>query len=200
MIDTETTGRTPDVHRIVEVALVCGIRGELTEVATWLVNPEIPIPADSSAVHGIRDEDVASAPRFSEIAPLILQHLRSALPAAYNAQFDHAFLVAEFTRAGFEAASLPECLRKSVEWIDPLVWARELQREDGSKRLSEVANRLGVELENAHRATADAEAALRIMYLFSKDPRVPTSYGALIQEQRRLADAQEQQFKLWRRK
>jgi DNA polymerase-3 subunit epsilon len=200
MIDTETTGRTPETNRVVEVALVCGIRGELTEVASWLVNPEIPIPEDSSAVHGIRDADVANAPRFAEIAPLILQHLHGALPAAYNAQFDRAFLLAEFARAGFDVSSLPECFRATVDWIDPLVWARELQREDGSKRLSEVASRLGVELENAHRATADAEAALRIMYVFAKDSRVPASYGAMIQEQRRLADLQEQQFKLWRRK
>ena len=47
--------------------------------------------------------------------------------------------------------------------------------------------------------TRAAEAALRVLYAFAKDPRVPRAYGSLVQEQRRLARAQEDARRLWRR-
>jgi DNA polymerase-3 subunit epsilon len=68
-----------------------------------------------------------------------------------------------------------------------LVWARELQKLEKSRALGEVAARLGVELSQAHRATSDAEAALNVFVKFREDARVPKTYGALLQEQRRLA-------------
>ena len=77
-----------------------------------------------------------------------------------------------------------------MEWIDPLVWARELQQGERSRALGDVVARLGIALENAHRATDDAEAALRVLLTFGRDVRVPRSYAAFIQEQRRLAMAQ----------
>jgi len=49
---------------------------------------------------------------------------------------------------------------------------------------------LGIALENAHRATNDAEAALRVLLAFGRDVRVPRSYGAFVQEQRRLSMTQ----------
>jgi len=59
------------------------------------------------------------------------------------------------------SGSLPPCA-KEIEWLDPLVWARELQRDEKSRALGEVAARLGVALENAHRASDDRRAALRV--------------------------------------
>lgn len=92
----------------------------------------------------------------------------------------------------------PPALRKDVDWVDPLVWARELQRDEKSKALGEVAARLGIQLENAHRASDDAEAALRVLYALGRDTRVPRAYGAFIQEQRRLAQAQADERRRWR--
>jgi DNA polymerase-3 subunit epsilon len=82
-------------------------------------------------------------------------------------------------------------MRKDVDWIDPLVWARELQQGEKSRALGEVAARLGIALENAHRASDDAEAALRVLLALGRDVRVPQTYAALVQEQRRLALAQD---------
>jgi DNA polymerase III subunit epsilon len=64
--------------------------------------------------------------------------------------------------------------------------------------LGEVATRLGIKLENAHRASDDAEAALHVLYKLARDPRVPRSYGAFLQEQRRLALAQADERRMWR--
>jgi DNA polymerase-3 subunit epsilon len=79
------------------------------------------------------------------------------------------------------------------------VWARELQQGERSRALLEVATRLGIALENAHRASDDAEAALRVMLALGRDVRVPRTYAALVQEQRRLAMAQADERRLkWR--
>src|SRR5262249_28742625 len=116
-----------------------------------------------------------------------------------------AFVHAEFGRAALLAGqaqapadSKPPGLRRDVEWIDPLVWAREIQREEKSKALGEVAARLGVKLETAHRAMDDAEAALLVFYKLAKDMRVPRAYGAVIQEQRRLGLLQQDERRFWR--
>jgi DNA polymerase-3 subunit epsilon len=82
--------------------------------------------------------------------------------------------------------------------MDPLVWAREIQREERSKALGEVAARLGVPLEKAHRASDDAEAALRVLYALGSDTRIPRPYGAFVQEQRRLAQSQADERRRWR--
>jgi DNA polymerase-3 subunit epsilon len=197
-IDTETTGRDPAVDRVVEVGCVFFGNGEVTKRLSWLVNPECPIPKEASDIHGIKDEDVQNAPRFAEIAGELFTALKGAVPVAYNAEFDRDFLVTEFGRVSLSDRALPPALRKGVEWLDPLVWARELQKEERSKSLGDVCERLGISLEKAHRATDDAEAAVRVMAAFAGDVRVPKTYAAFLQEQRRLARIFEEERVRWR--
>jgi DNA polymerase-3 subunit epsilon len=199
LIDTETTGRDPNNDRIVEIGIVLGLRGEVTGRFSRLINPGRPIPPESSAVHGIKDADVADKPTFAEIAVELLEFLGAALPAAYNASFDRSFVLAELERAQVRPSSPPPAMRREVDWVDPLAFARELYKQEESRALGDMAARLGIELERAHRATDDAEAALKILYTFAKDPRVPRAYGGLIQEQRRLLRQQDEARKLWRK-
>ena len=120
-------------------------------------------------------------------ATCIVDALRDALPAAYNASFDRRFLHAELSRAGYQDDNPPPGIRQKIAWLDPLVMAREIYKGRGESRaLGAVAERLGIPLDNAHRATDDAEAALRVLYAFAEDPRIPKTYASLIQEQRRL--------------
>jgi DNA polymerase-3 subunit epsilon len=93
----------------------------------------------------------------------------------------------------------PPAMRREVDWIDPLAFARELYKDEQSRALGDMAARLGISLVNAHRATDDAEAALQILYTFAKDPRVPRAYGSLMQEQRRLMRQQDEARKFWRK-
>ncbi len=199
LVDTETTGRDPAVDRVVEIGVILGRGGEIIARHGWLVNPERPIPEEVSKIHGITDDAVRDAPTFRQIAPELLELLAGALPAAYNARFDRAFLLEEMRRVGVDAGpSQPPSLRHSVDWLDPLVWARLIHKEEKSRALGDVAARLGVALDNAHRATDDAEAALRVLYAFASDARVPVAYGGLVQEQRRLAREQEEEARAWR--
>lgn len=197
LVDVETTGRDASVDRVVEVGIVVGRHGEVIARYNWLVNPGMPIPAEATQVHQITDAMVANEPRFEEIAPEIAQALRGCVPAAYNALFDRAFLMSEFSRAKTDTTGVP-ALSRDVEWIDPLVWAREIQDAEKSRALGDVAARLGVALETAHRAKDDAEAALRVLYALARDPRIPRAYGALVQEQRRLAQVQADARRMWR--
>lgn len=198
-IDTETTGRDAQQDRVIEVGCVVVKRGEVISKHNWLINPERPIPADAFAVHGISDDDVRDKPRFAEVAGEILDVMGLGVPLAYNAEFDRKFLHAEFERSQLPPRKLPPAARKGVEWLDPLTWARELQREERSKALGEVCARLGIDIGQAHRATDDAAAAAKVHHIFSQDPRVPKIYAAFIQEQKRLSRVFEDERRLWRR-
>lgn len=200
-IDTETTGRDPNLDRVVEVGIVLGVSGAVRTRKSWLVNPGIPIPEESASVHGIRDADVAGKPALAAVMPEILAALEGAVPAAYNAEFDRAFLRVELgrTNLGGAGVKLPPAFRREVEWLDPLVFAREIYKDEQSRALGEMAARLGITLERAHRATDDAEAALMVLYALAKDPRLPKGYAALLQEQRRLGRLFEEARRFWRK-
>jgi DNA polymerase-3 subunit epsilon len=201
LIDLETTGRDASVDRVVEIGVAVGRGGQIVARYNWLIQPGITIPDEAKAVHGISDEDVAESPRFETVAHEVAAALEGCIPAAYNAPFDRAFLTNEFARAGhahMEGEKTAPALRRDVEWVDPLVWAREIQREERSKALGDVAARLGVPLEKAHRASDDAEAALRVLYALAPDARMPRAYGAFAQEQRRLAQIQADERRRWR--
>lgn len=198
-IDTETTGRDATTDRIVEVATVRWDGTNIVDRQSWLVNPGRPIPKEASDVHGISDADVAEQPTFSDILPNLLGALSGHVPLAYNAHFDRQFLTEEYNRSVIiESRSVP-ALRRNVEWLDPLVWVRELQHNERSRSLGDVCPRLGIPLANAHRATDDAEAALRVLLAIIPDPRIPRTYAAFLQEQRRLSRQQEEERARWRR-
>lgn len=197
LLDVETTGRDASTDRVIEIGVAIARGGEILAKHDWLLNPGVPIPAASTEVHGIGDADVAGKPRFAEVAREVAEALGGRVPAAYNAAFDSEFLRTELARAGFDAAPYP-ALRRGVEWVDPLVWAREIQQNERSRALADVARRLGVALERAHRASEDAEAAARVLYALGADGRVPRPYGAFVQEQRRLKLAQEDARRTWR--
>ncbi len=185
-IDTETTGTNAQADRVIEVGIVLFQSGQVVEKKNWLINPGRPIPPDATKVHGITDADVADKPSFAEVMPEIVEALQGALPLAYNADFDRGFLLEELKRNQF-SGERPPAFRNDVIWLDPLTWARELQKEHRSRALGDVCERLGISLENAHRATDDAEAAGHVLAAFVKNPNVPIPYGSFIKEQLRLS-------------
>jgi DNA polymerase III subunit epsilon len=199
-IDVETTGTDPERDRVIELGIVMGKGGEIVGQHGWLVNPGMPIPKESAAVHGITDQEVADKPPFAQILPEVLEVLRGCITGAYNAEFDRSFLLAEFERAGRAPDPLPPGVRTEVRWLDPLVFARELFPGKQSRALGAMCEKLGITLGRAHRATDDAEAALRVLYVLGKDPRMPTTYAAMVREQTRLGRAQDEARRFWRHK
>jgi DNA polymerase III subunit epsilon len=102
LIDTETTGLDPALgHRVIEVAAI-ELSNDLPTGQFFhsLLDPERSVPAEATAIHGLRDIDLAGKPRFEEVAPDLLAFLGPDPIIAHNAPFDFAFLDAEFARCG----------------------------------------------------------------------------------------------------
>jgi DNA polymerase III epsilon subunit-like protein len=91
-VDCETTGIDPAVDRVVDFACVVVRGGKRIASYESLVNPGRPIPAVASAIHHIRDRDVASAPRLHEVVARARPMIADAIVVAHNASFDRAFL------------------------------------------------------------------------------------------------------------
>jgi DNA polymerase-3 subunit epsilon len=199
VLDFETTGLDPEVDRVIEIGLAMFEGGELVSSRNWLVNPGIPIGEESREITGITDEMVADAPPFGAVWSEVRQLLEGRIPVAYNHEFDSKFLWAECRRIGVPPRGRevpPACCDDSV-WIDPLVWAREIQKEDKGHKLGDVCGRLGVALDTAHRAAHDAEAAGRVLLALAAS--MPERYGDLLRVQQRYAATQDVEIG-WRRR
>lgn len=101
VFDLETTGIIAQRDRIVEIAIVRRDPAGREDVFRSLVNPQMPIPREATAVHGLRDEDVADAPTFADIADSVEHFLADCDIAGFNVRrFDLPLLQAEFLRCG----------------------------------------------------------------------------------------------------
>lgn len=169
-IDTETTGLDPhnltEPDRIMEVAAVefkldAGLRILSVKPYHQLIHPERLIPRKATQVTGITDDHVKDAPRFVERATEVRRLMQDAIIVAHNLPFDLGFLRMELERAGL---SWP---RTRVE-IDTLTLSQRRMSELKVHKLGEVARALGVPLDNAHRATDDAEACGRVLIEMAK--------------------------------
>lgn len=164
-IDTETTGLDPynltEPDRIMEVAAVelvldAQLRVTGTRPTHWLINPERPIPRKATQVTGITDEDVSDKPPFAARAHELRRLLADAIVVAHNLPFDLGFLRTELERAG---SAWPATRAE----IDTLTLSQRRMSDLKIHKLGEVARALGVPLDNAHRATDDAEACGRVL-------------------------------------
>lgn len=98
--DLEATGVNVGADRIVEIAILKAMPDGSELVKTWRVNPEMPIPLQTSLIHGIYDEDIANEPTFKTLAAEIAEFIGESDLAGYNSnKFDIPMLLEEFLRA-----------------------------------------------------------------------------------------------------
>jgi DNA polymerase-3 subunit epsilon len=154
VIDVETTGLGPQTDRIVELAVVIADdRGEPFWEWSTRFNPEGPVRA--THIHGITDADVADAPRFRDHAEYLAGLLERRVLVAHNAEFDEAFLRAEFRRAGWDVPPLPTvCTLRGGRTYMPAL---------GSWTLSSCCAACNLAHENAHSALGDARAVTGLL-------------------------------------
>ena len=100
-LDLETTGTNVQQSRIVEIGLQIMVPGEPVREWHSLVNPGVAIPHEATTCHGITDEQIASAPRFPDIADNLLKGFIDADYVGYNLRFDLRILAAEFDRYNY---------------------------------------------------------------------------------------------------
>jgi DNA polymerase-3 subunit epsilon len=153
--DLETTGTNITTDRIVEVSIVKVMPNGEQHIKTTRVNPTIPIPIESSLIHGIYDEDVKEKPTFANLAHSLGQFLTGCDLAGFNIiRFDVPVLVEEFLRAGIDF-DLNSRKMVDVQRIFHLMEPRNL-----SAAYRFYCNK---ELEGAHSAEADAMATYEVL-------------------------------------
>lgn len=102
-IDLETTGVNLSTDRIVEIAMIKILPDGARQVKRKLINPQMPIPAETTAIHGITDEMVKDAPTFKQAGNELKQFIENCDMGGYNSnRFDIPMLMEEFLRAGME--------------------------------------------------------------------------------------------------
>ena len=188
VLDTETTGVSVKSDRIVELGAIFCQRGSIVDSRKMRLNPQMAIPAEASAVHGIRDEHVVGKPTFAEIAERFIDYIQGrarneASPwlCGYNAvEFDGPLINAELQRAGILAQI------DVSQIIDPLTLVRWHLRHLRSRSLKSACEHFGVPLQNAHSALADAQATLGLLHAMIERRYIPTRVGEILSEQARL--------------
>jgi len=159
VVDVETTGLFPQAHdRIVEIAVVyVSDLGRVEGEWSTLVNPGRDV--GPTRIHGITARDVAHAPHFTEIAPLIVRSVAGRTLVAHNAAFDAGFLASELSRAGVPVQRLPLPSLCTMSWSTHFVSAP-------SRRLVDCCAACGVALDHAHSALADARATAELLSFY----------------------------------
>jgi DNA polymerase-3 subunit epsilon len=172
VFDLETTGPNSRSDRIIEIACVKIHPDGRRETWVRRLNPGMAIPPASTAIHGIRDSDVAELPRFSAVAGEVARFLDSCDLAGFNITgFDLTVLRLEFLRAGvaFEVGG-----RRLLD-AQRIFFGREPRHLAAAARFYCQA-----EHEGAHGALADAEMTLRVLAgQFEKYPDLPRSVERL---------------------
>ncbi|MBT8304052.1 MAG: 3'-5' exonuclease [Bacteroidia bacterium] len=98
--DLETTGINISKDRVVEISILKVFPDGKEESRTWLVNPEMKIPVEVTAIHGISDADVADKPTFKELAKEIYNMIKDSDLGGFNSnRFDIPLLAEELLRA-----------------------------------------------------------------------------------------------------
>ncbi len=165
--DTETTGLQPfEGDRIIEfgaVEFTVDASGRITgsKDHQMFVNPQRLIPRAASRVSGITDQDVARAPTFDKVCDAIRRILADSMVVAHNLAFDLGFLKTEMAGAG---KSWPQTRAE----VDTLALSQRIRGDLRSHRLEVLCKEYGVKLNNAHRASHDADACGRVMLEMAK--------------------------------
>ena len=153
--DLETTGVNINNDRIVEICYLKVYPNGNEESKTMRINPEMHIPEQSSAVHGIYDEDVADCPTFKEVAKVIARDIEGCDLAGFNSnRFDVPLLAEEFLRAGVD---IDMSRRK---FIDVQVIYHKLEQRTLSAAYKFYCDK---NLEDAHTAEADTRATYEVL-------------------------------------
>lgn len=153
--DLETTGVDTSKDRIVEISMIkINIDGK-KDIKTRRINPEMPIPAEATAVHGITDEDVKDAPTFRQIAKSLAQFIEGCDFGGFNSnRFDLPVLVEEFLRAGVDV----DFKRRKYVDVQNIFHKKEQRTLVAAYKFY-----CDKDLENAHSAEADTMATYEVL-------------------------------------
>lgn len=172
VIDIEATGTSPRADRIVELAIIRLMPDGTRSTHTFLVNPQVPIPPETTEIHGISDSDVADSPTFGEIAPEVFRLLEGCDLAGYNIlRFDIPMLAEEFLRANTPF---------DIDGRRIIDAQRVFHRREPRDLTAALAFYCGEMHFDAHGAESDALAVIRVLEgQFKRYPDLPRDIDEL---------------------
>ena len=153
--DLETTGVNINSDRIVEISYLKVYPNGVEESKTYRINPGIPIPKESSAIHHITDEDVADCPSFKQLGQSIANDIEGCDLAGFNSnRFDIPMLAEEFLRNDIE---IDMSKRK---FVDVQVIFHKMEQRTLTAAYKFYC---GLDLDGAHGAEADTRATYEVL-------------------------------------
>ena len=166
IFDIESTGINIRTDRIIELAMIRLSPDNHEDSETWLLNPGIPIPEESIAIHGITNDLVRNCPTFPDVAPDIQAFIGNSDFGGFNvARFDIPLLVEEFTRAGFSF----DLTNRRILDAQRIFHLREPRNLSAALKFY-----CGKEHTDAHGAEADTRATLDVILgQFAHYPDLP---------------------------
>ncbi len=172
VFDIESTGLSPRQDRIIELAAI-KVTPDGSEIEkSWLLNPTVRIPPETTKIHGITDEIVKNCPTFKERAEEIFEFFRDCDLSGFNAdRFDIPCLEEEFARVGLNFAA---SARRHVDV------QRIYHRMEPRDLSAAVQFYLGRTHDGAHGAEADTRATLEVLKAqMRKYPSLPGDVAAM---------------------
>jgi DNA polymerase-3 subunit epsilon len=153
--DLETTGVNVVHDRIVEISFLKIFPNGKEEVKTRRINPEMPIPAEATAVHHITDDDVKDCPTFKKIARSLADQIEGCDLAGFNSsRFDIPLLAEEFLRANVD---IDFSRRKFID-VQIIFHKKEERTLKAAYKFYCDKN-----LDDAHSAEADTKATYEVL-------------------------------------
>ena len=172
VFDIESTGTNPRADRIIELAMIRLKPDGAEDAKSWLVNPGVPIPEETTAIHGITNADVAACPAFSDVAENIRAFVGNSDFGGFNiSRFDLPLLVEEFIRTGNPL----DISRRRVIDAQRIFHLREPRNLSAALKFF-----CGREHTEAHGAEADARATVEVIRgEFERYPDLPRDMAAI---------------------
>ncbi|MFD1707156.1 ATP-dependent DNA helicase DinG [Siminovitchia sediminis] len=167
VVDVETTGNSfQKGAKIIQISAVVVKHGRIVDQFTSFINPGHPIPPFIKELTGIYEDDVAQAPKFSDLADEIFHLLEGAVFVAHNVKFDRSFIAGELKEAGFS--------NPIVQTLDTVELANILLPEAESYKLGELSDQMELEHDHPHQADSDALATAELfIQLLEKTRKLP---------------------------
>jgi len=153
-IDIETTGLNTQQDRIVDICIIKIHPNGTEETLNSTINPNIPIPIESTQIHRITDADVKEKPTFEEFAQKIIDFIDGCDLGGFGTKFDLLVLESEFKRVGINYS------REGRQIVDVQIIYHKLEPRDLNAAHLKYC---GKPLENAHRAHIDVRATIDIL-------------------------------------
>lgn len=156
VLDVETTGLDYSLDRIVQIGIIKVVNNQPVDSLNTYINPEMPIPARATDIHGISDADVKDAPTYKQIADRVLSLMNNSTVVGHNVTFD-----LNFVQRIFPFCSDPDADIK-IDYIDTWEYAHKVVSRVQDYKLQTLLAFYGIDPGEAHTAYDDARATLEL--------------------------------------